>query len=452
VRKRWRTVVSTAGNVTGRRFGFLAASSIMATSVIVAAALTAGSADGALAALLSSLGAPGSSTGGDATLASSGGGPPSFTPAKAGSSAQQVTRTVVTPAPAPPRAPAPAQTTPAPTTTPTTPTTTTTPTPPAPHAGRVKHVFVIALASPGYDQTFGENSQMPYLNGTVVPEGELLPNYTLLTDNPLPNYIAMVSGQPPNKLTEDDCPKYKEFPSNPKIDKYGRVEGDGCVYPAETVTAGDQLGSGGFTWRAYMEDMADDTGPHNCVHPDSGAGYDPATGGYDPRLNPFVYFHSLLDLGSCALNDVPLTGLQTDLEEKSTTPNYSFISPNLCHVGVSGQCPGNDPDGAAAADDWLSQVVPEIMNSAAYKSDGAIVITFGQLDSGTKAKSSSADARKVGAVVLSPFITGGETDSNDYTPYSIMRTTDELFGIYPVANASSVSTYSFSGPLLGTGS
>ena len=35
VRPRWRTVVTTAGNVTGRRFGFLAASSIMATSVIV---------------------------------------------------------------------------------------------------------------------------------------------------------------------------------------------------------------------------------------------------------------------------------------------------------------------------------------------------------------------------------------------------------------------------------
>jgi hypothetical protein len=55
-------------------------------------------------------------------------------------------------------------------------------------------------------------------------------------------------------------------------------------------------------------------------------------------------------------------------------------------------------------------------------------------------------------VLLSPFITGGETDSNDYTPDSLMRTTDELFGITPIADAASVETYSFSGPLLGTGS
>lgn len=451
MRQRWRKLVSTADNVQGRRFGFLAASSIMATSVIVAAALTAGSSEGALAALLSGLGTSGaSSSRADSTLANSGDRLPSFTPAKAGSS-QQVARTVITkPAAPPPAAPAPAQQAPAPAAPPTT---TTTPTPPAPtpHAGRVKHVFVITLASPGYDQTFGEGSQMPYLNGTLVPEGELLSNYVLLTDNPMPNYIAMVSGQPPNALTKDDCPKYKEFPSPPKYDKYGRVEGDGCVYPAQTLTVADQMGSGGFTWRAYAEDMADETGPHNCVHPDTGAGYDVAKGGYDPHLNPFVYFHSLLDLGSCALNDVPLTGLQTDLEKASTTTNYSFISPNLCHVGVPGQCPSNGPDGPAAADNWLSQVVPEILNSPAYKKDGALIVTFGQLDPGEKAKSSSSDPRQVGAVVLSPFITGGETDSNDYTPNSIMRTTDELFGIYPIADASSVSTYSFSGPLLGTG-
>jgi len=452
VRPRWRTVVTTAGNVTGRRFGFLAASSIMATSVIVAAALTAGSGDGALAALLSSLGAPGaSSTGGDAALASAGGGPPSFTPAKAGSS-QQVTRSVFTkPSAPPPSAPAPAPAASAPTTPPPT-TTTPAPPPPTPHAGRIKHVFVITLASPGYDQTFGDQSEMPYLNSTLVPEGELLTNYSLLTTSEMPNYIAMVSGQPPNALTKEDCPKYKEFPSNPKYDKYGRVEGDGCVYPAQTLTVADQLASGGFTWRAYMEDMADDSGPHNCVHPDTGAGYDPATGGYDPHLNPFAYFHSLLDLGSCALNDVPLTGLQTDLEEKSTTPNYSFISPNLCHVGVPGQCPGNGPDGAAAADEWLSQIIPEIQDSPAYKKDGVIIISFGQVAAGQQAKSSSADPKQVGMVLLSPFITGGETDSNDYTPDSLMRTTDELFGITPIADAASVETYSFSGPLLGTGS
>ena len=39
------------------------------------------------------------------------------------------------------------------------------------------------------------------------------------------------------------------------------------------------------------------------------------TGGYAARLNPFVYFHSLLDLGDCATNDVPLTELEKDLKK-----------------------------------------------------------------------------------------------------------------------------------------
>ena len=51
-----------------------------------------------------------------------------------------------------------------------------------PKAGRVKHVFVITLNSPGYDNAFGAQSEMPYLANTLRPQGELLSNYSLLTD------------------------------------------------------------------------------------------------------------------------------------------------------------------------------------------------------------------------------------------------------------------------------
>ena len=50
----------------------------------------------------------------------------------------------------------------------------------APKAGRVKHVFVIALDSPGFNNAFGAQSEMPYLANTLRPQGELLSNYTLL--------------------------------------------------------------------------------------------------------------------------------------------------------------------------------------------------------------------------------------------------------------------------------
>ena len=104
--------------------------------------------------------------------------------------------------------------------------------------------------------------------------------------------------------------------------------------------------------------------PDNCVYPQPGAPTATPTGGYSPTLNPFVYFHSLLDLGDCSANDVPLTELEKDLKKVDSTPNYSYISPNLCNAGVTGQCAPGAPEGAAAADAFLAQLVPKILASA----------------------------------------------------------------------------------------
>ena len=151
-----------------------------------------------------------------------------------------------------------------------------------PKAGRVKHVFVIALDSPGYDNAFGAQSEMPYLANTLRPQGELLSNYTLLTDAGLPNYIAMVGGQAPNALTSGNCTTYAEFPPSASPDRNGNVAGNGCVYPAQAINLADQLFSARFNWGAYMEDMgkpepvgqggtAPANPPQTCVHPDSGS-------------------------------------------------------------------------------------------------------------------------------------------------------------------------------------
>ena len=40
---------------------------------------------------------------------------------------------------------------------------------------------MISLSSPGYDNAFGAQSQMPYLANALRPQGELLSNYTLPT-------------------------------------------------------------------------------------------------------------------------------------------------------------------------------------------------------------------------------------------------------------------------------
>jgi hypothetical protein len=319
-----------------------------------------------------------------------------------------------------------------------------------PETGPVKHVFVISLTSPGYEQSLGAQSQMPYLSATLRPQGELLTNYTLLGEGALPNGIAAISGQPPNSATETGCPGYEEF-SSVKANSNGVLAGAGCVYPVETLTLADQLTLDKLNWRAYADGMADPEGkPADCVHPGPGEGSGSAQpGGYAASQNPFVYFHSLLDLGDCSASDVPLDQLSKDLAKAEKTPSYSFIAPNPCNAGTAGQCPGGAPEGAASADAFLSAWVPKILASPAYKADGLLLVTFSATNPPVAgAPAPSRDPLRTGALLVSPFVTPGGTDSGAYNPYSLLRSCEELFALKPLGLAAGAKTKSFTTSLL----
>src|SRR5213594_1339026 len=74
---------------------------------------------------------------------------------------------------------------------------------------------------------------------------------------------------------------------------------------------------------------------------------------YAARHNPFVYFHSIIDSPICDTNVVPLTVLPTDLQRMRTTPNYVFITPNLCDDGHDAPCVDGRPGGLVSADAFL---------------------------------------------------------------------------------------------------
>jgi hypothetical protein len=426
----FRRTMEAAATLTGKRFGLLVASSLVATSAIVAAAMTSANGNGPLAALL------GRSLAADRTPALT--SPPTTTreePESSGAEAEPSPPASPSsePAPAPEAAPVP-EATPA-----KDPEEPTTPEEPAPVAGRIKHVFVISLASPGYEAAWGPTAQMPYLATTLRPKGDLLSNYTLLDPAALPNSIATVSGQAPTADTKADCPEYGS-----------------CVYSAETLSLADQLGIAQFTWRGYIEGMVNpETGqPDNCVYPQPGAPAETA-GGYTARLNPFVYFHSLLDLGDCAASDVPATRLEKDLKKAESTPNYSYISPTPCNTGLTGQCTPGGAEGPAAADAYLAQVVPKILASPAYKKDGLLIVTFGAAnpvtpaDPTTGAPAVPAIDLKVGALLVSPFVTPGSTDGVAYDPYSLLKSTEDLFGLANLEKAQGKKVKSFAPALLG---
>ena len=416
---------AAAETLTGKRFALLVASSLVATSGIVA--VGAGSSSGLSpmeAAAVQALAAQ------ESTVASA----PVATPEPASPAAAPEATPSASPSSSAPLAPAPIASEPAPEPEPEAPTVPPTEEEAGP-ASPIQHVFMVSLASPGYEPAFGATSQMPYLSATLRPQGVLLTNYSLLDTTALPNGIAAVSGQAPTAATKENCPTYSEL-----------ISGKGCIYPVETLTLADQLVGARLRWHGYFEGMVDAEGKaDNCVHPEPEAAETPTATGYAARLNPFVFFHSLLDLGDCDENDVPLDGLAGGLKKADSTANFTYISPSLCNAGFRGTCPEGTADGAAAADAFLAKIVPEILASSAYKKDGLLIVSFGAADPAPPADPAAppADPRKVGALLVSPLLSPGGTDGVAYGPYSLLRSIEDLFGLDPLGKAAGAKVKSF---------
>ena len=307
---------------------------------------------------------------------------------------------------------------------------------------QVGHVFVIALSTPSYEDAWGTASKADYLDGTLKKHGVFLGGYETLGSTELPDYLAMVSGQGPNSDTDGDCAIYSEFPTGTGPAKDGQVPGTGCVYPNTAITVPDQVTAAGKSWRGYIDGLTSQT----CVHPNSGAADDaplPFAGAdYDTRHNPFIYFHSLLDLGGCSENDVSLNQLPKDLRTLKSTPAYSFIAPGRCDDGSAGNCSDGSLAGVAGEDAFLHKWVPVIEHSAAYRHDGVLMIVFAL--SGTPSGSdtpSGGGSAPVGALVLSRWAKAGQIVSATYNPYSVLLSTEDLLGLTPLVHASGAKSF-----------
>jgi phosphatidylinositol-3-phosphatase len=324
------------------------------------------------------------------------------------------------------------------------------PRPSAPAVPHLNHVFIIVLENENEDSTFGKHTAAPYLARQLRGQGAFLPNYYAIGHESLDNYIAMVSGQAPNTQTQADCQVYTNFkPGTPTSN--GQYRGSGCVYPAPVATVANQLENSGHTWKGYMDGINGKAPPGadiRCRHPALNSHDDTQTAEvgdqYAARHNPFVYFHSIIDSPTCAAHDVGYAHLSPDLRSEQTTPDYSFITPNLCHDGHDSPCVSGEPGGLATANTWLQQNVPRILRSPAFGHRGLLVVTFDEAEGdGADADSSACcneqpgpnlippdtpgaltpgpGGGRVGAVLVSPCIRPGTVDTTPYNHYSLLR-------------------------------
>jgi phosphatidylinositol-3-phosphatase len=337
----------------------------------------------------------------------------------------------------------------------------------------IKHVFVAMLDDEPYATAFGPASPAHYLTGTLEHRGALLVRYYAVAHEQLANGIALVSGQGATPQTALNCPTYENVaPGSAGAD--GQTIGSGCVYPSATQTLAGQLTAKHLTWRSYLEGMdepgAGAGGAYGaCGHPALGAPdptstpTPPAGQAYATWRNPLVYFHSVIDSPACASDDVGLDKLKSDLASAKGTPSFAYIVPDRCHDGNPTPCAPGAPAGMVAADGWLAKVVPEITGSKAYKENGLLVLTVDEAPSSGEYEDSSSccgqpafpnlpapaggigppGGGQVGALLLSPFIKGGNLVQDTYNHFSLLRTVEDLFGLGHLGYAGGKEVNSF---------
>ena len=116
------------------------------------------------------------------------------------------------------------------------------------------------------------------------------------------------------------------------------------------------LENAGLTWKCYEEGIAGNSCPVS------------STADYDTKYNPFIYFDDIKNnQASCVKHIRPYNEFATDLNN-NTIANYNFIRPGKCN-SMFRFCT-NVGDHVKQGDNWLSQEVPKIMASSAYKNGG----------------------------------------------------------------------------------
>jgi hypothetical protein len=130
----------------------------------------------------------------------------------------------------------------------------------------------------------------------------------------------------------------------------------------------------------------------------------------------------------------PLQQFQTDLANNTLAP-YSLITPdqfNDMHSPLNTNFTYNgttwthntDQEAIAIGDNFLSQFVPQIMASQAYKNNGAIVIWFDETEHGNTTQFTIPE------IVISPLAKGNAFNSTlPYTHSSDLKSLEELFGV-----------------------
>jgi hypothetical protein len=366
-------------------------------------------------------------------------------------------------------------------------------------ADNIKTVFVIAMENHNWTQPANQfnggiqqifqNPNAPFINSLVNGTAFAIINGSMVKISEQVSYaaayhnvLATPSGMNPHIHPSEPNYLWAEAGTNFGIlndnDPYS---GTGANNHDTSLHLSSVLAQAGYTWRSYQEDI--DLTPNSSgqlteialprdlwtVPLTSFSGLlaagstNPFNGSnqfnYAAKHNPMVFFtdtnggDNTAPTNPLSTHYAPLQQLQIDLAN-NTVADYNWITPdqyNDMHTALTGGFEGLTGDAAniKQGDNFLSQIVPMIMASDAYKNHGAIIIWWDESETdGVVGDNADDFSHTVGEIVISPHAhanVGGAPYASpvDYSHSSDLLTMQEIFRVGPVlgdaANANDLS-------------
>lgn len=305
----------------------------------------------------------------------------------------------------------------------------------AQQVGQVGDVFVIAMENHNFTQPnpgsspqqILNNVAAPYINSLITPGNANAAQVSYETQyynsgntvHPSePNYVWAEAGS--NLGTTSD--------SDPSTANHNLFTG------VPTLTS--QMDAAGISWKNYQEDLQYTTAPgvsksgtQSVLNPYYGTGqYN-----YAAKHNPMAFFTD-----SANKNVFQLSQLTADLNN-NTVGRYNWITPNQFNDAHSALTGGftykgthytGDQAAVAQGDNFLSQIIPQIMASQAYQNNGEIVIWWDESEGG------DSTSFTIPEIVISPLAKGNGYASSVVTSHSSdIKTMEELLGLGTLNNA-----------------
>lgn len=129
-----------------------------------------------------------------------------------------------------------------------------------------------------------------------------------------------------------------------------------------------------------------------------------SSGDYPFKHNPAAYYTNV----ACEAQDLPLA------EPPDVSARFTFITPNMCNDAHD--CPVD------TGDKWLSQLVPTLLTEPECRAGTmAIFITWDEDDRN--------EDNQIATFVVSPSTPVATVSTTRFDHYSMLHTTQELFGL-----------------------